>query len=268
MTATLQTPARLSPTRAVAHQFRYDVRAVLRNRQARFFSLAMPIGFLVLFCAIFSTSNLQVGSHLISESTYYVAGITTFGIFDVGFMTLVISLVEARESGALRRRQATPQPGWVIVAARILTALLTTGVTAVALLTIGRVAYGASVPLSALLPLATAVVVGTVAAVSLGFAASTIVRSSQAAQPVAMALAMPLFFISGVFVPWNDLPSWLRQASGLFPVRHVALAVLNPFLARPGTAGWSATDLLVVGAWAVGGLGVAMWRFRWSPQDL
>lgn len=226
--------ARRTSASAVAHQLRYDLIDMSRNRQARFFAIAMPIGFLLLFCAIFGDATLPAGGHTIRESTYYVANMTTYGIVDVGFMALVISTVEAREKGLLRRRQMTPQPAWTIIASRTIGAVLSSAALAAVLLVIGRLAYGASLSLGSLLPLTAAVLTGCVAFVSLGFAASTIVHSSQSAQPVAMALAMPLFFISGVFVPWADIPPWLRDVANIFPVRNEALAVLNPFIDPSG----------------------------------
>ena len=35
------------------HLFRYELRAFLRNRQAQFFTLALPVMFLVIFAALF-----------------------------------------------------------------------------------------------------------------------------------------------------------------------------------------------------------------------
>ena len=35
------------------HQFRYDVRAFWRNPQSRFFTLALPVLFLVIFASVF-----------------------------------------------------------------------------------------------------------------------------------------------------------------------------------------------------------------------
>jgi ABC-2 type transport system permease protein len=268
MTAsTVERFARRTPGTVIAHQLRYDLIDMSRNRQARFFAIAMPIGFLLLFCAIFGNATLPAGGHTIRESTYYVASLTTYGIVDVGFMALVISTVEARENGLLRRRQMTPQPAWTIVASRTIGAVLSSAALAAVLLVIGRVAYGASLSLGSLLPLTTAVLVGCIAFVSLGFAASTVVRSSQSAQPMAMALAMPLFFISGVFVPWADIPPWLRDVADIFPVRNEALAVLNPFINPSGSAAWSVKELLIVAVWAIAGLVVAVRRFGWLPQD-
>ena len=38
--------------RLSVHQFRYDLRAFLRNRQARFFTLALPVIFLVILASV------------------------------------------------------------------------------------------------------------------------------------------------------------------------------------------------------------------------
>lgn len=249
----------------VAHQVRFDLRSFARNRQARFYTFALPVLFLVLFVAIFGNGVVSTGPapHL-HGSTYYVANLTAFGIVDAGFMSVAISLVEARETGILRRRQATPLPSWVVLVAKAVTGLLGTLVMGALLLLIGRVAYSASVPVHALPALILAVAIGSVSGCALGFAATRMVRSSQAAQPVVMAMALPLFFISGVFVPWAFIPPWLRDVAQVFPVRHLALSILTPFTA--GARPWSWGDLAVVAAWGVGGLVLAVRRFHWAPR--
>jgi ABC-2 type transport system permease protein len=251
--------------RLILHQVRYDLLSILRNRQAQFFTLAMPVSFLVLFVAIFGNGMLNQGTEHIKASTYYVAALTTFGIVDAAFMTLVVAFVEARESGILRRRQATPQPSWIIIASRAVTTVAVASTTAIVLLALGHFAYGASLHLGSLLPLALAVLVGSLAFCALAFAVVGMVRSVQSAQPVAMAFAMPLFFISGVFVPWSFIPPWLHTVADYFPVRHLALAILNPFITA-GSA-WSPTDLAIIAAWGLGGLALAVRFFKWSPQD-
>ena len=42
----MTTPAARGPVALVLHQARFDLRAFLRNRQARFFTLALPLLFL------------------------------------------------------------------------------------------------------------------------------------------------------------------------------------------------------------------------------
>lgn len=254
--------------RLVSHQIRFDLLGFVRNREAVFYTIAMPVGFLVLFVAIFGNGMTHFGAERVRLSTYYVANLTVFGIVVSGFMSLAIILVEARENGILRRRRATPQPAWVLLVARAVTSLITAASIAVLLLVFGRVAYSASVPFGSLPALATAVAVGCLTGCMLGFAAATAIRSIQGAQPAVMAMAMPLFFISGVFVPWSLIPPWLQRVGEVFPVRPLAESVLATFVHRAAGGPWSPADLAIVVAWGLLGLVLALRRFRWAPQDV
>ena len=77
---------------------------------------------------------------------------------------------------------------------------------------------------------------------------------------------LPLYFISGVFVPIDTLPKWLVHLAGLFPVRHLAAALLTAYNPHTRGAGFAANDLLVVAAWGVAGFVVAVRRFSWLPK--
>jgi len=258
----------LRPLRMVTHQLRYDILSLIRNRTAQGFAIAMPISFLVLFVAIFGNGAMHYEGQLVRGSTYYVAAISVFAVVDVSFMALVISLVEVRESGVLRRRRATPQPAWAIIASRALTALVTGLASAGLLLVIGRLAYGASLPVSAVPALAVGVLAGVLTFACLGFAVAGLIRTFQSAQPVVMACALPLTFISGVFIPWAFVPHWLQHVSEAFPVRALAVALLDPYLALGGRSPWDGGALLVMAAWGAVGLLVAMRTFKWAPQDV
>jgi ABC-2 type transport system permease protein len=133
------------------------------------------------------------------------------------------------------------------------------------LLAVGRLAYGVSVPLHSLLALTITIAVGTFTFCSLGFAASGFIKNVDAAQPVMMAIALPLFFISGIFVPWPFIPSWLHAVADAFPVRHFASAVLAPLTPAAGS-GIRLADLAVVAVWGAAGLFVAARSFRWTPS--
>lgn len=256
---------RRSSWRLVLHQVRCDMRVLGRNRQVRFFTLAMPIGLLLIFVAIFGNYRIRIEGHSLKESTYYVANLIAFGIVNAAFMSLGGAIVGQREAGLLKRRRMTPEPAWVLVVGKALTATLGSLLIAVVLIAFSWVAYGATVPGRTAAALVIAIVIGTVAFCALGFAASTAVHSADAAQPVIGALAMPLFFFSGVFIPWPLIPSWLRRIAVVFPVRHFARAVLLPFDPRTGGSGFGWGDLAIVGLWGIGGLALAARRFSWSP---
>jgi ABC-2 type transport system permease protein len=130
----------------VGHQVRYEWRMFWRNRQSRFFTVALPILFLVIFASVWHGDRVDVKGGTIATSVYYVPGIITLGIVAAAFTNLVISVTASREAGIFKRRRATPVPAETLIVARALLAVLVSlGMTAV-LLAIGWAAYGAHVP--------------------------------------------------------------------------------------------------------------------------
>jgi ABC-2 type transport system permease protein len=106
-------------------------------------------------------------------------------------------------------------------------------------------------------------VVGAMAFCALGLAVSGFVPNADAAPAVVNASILPLLFLSGIFVPFgNSTPDWIIWIARVFPVRHFAAGMQAGFLGT--TFHWS--DVLVVAAWALGGLLVAMRFFRWEPR--
>jgi len=58
-----------------------------RNRRARFFTLALPVLFLVIFALVF-TGTTKVAGGSIGTSLYYVPGIITLAIISAAFGNL------------------------------------------------------------------------------------------------------------------------------------------------------------------------------------
>jgi ABC-2 type transport system permease protein len=249
------------------HLFGYELRAFARNRQYQFFTLALPVLFLVIFASVFggSGNTTAVAGGQISTSVYYVPGIIAFGVIAACFGNLVASVTALRERGVLKRRRATPVPAAAVIAGRALTAVVTAVVMAAVLLGSGWAAYGAHVPGRTALALAVTVVTGAAAFCCLGYALTSLVRNEDAALPATMALTLPLYFISGVFIPVTALPRWLAQVGEIFPVRHLADALLAAYNPHTTGLGFAGLDLLIVAAWGAAGLLIALRTFSWLP---
>jgi ABC-2 type transport system permease protein len=251
----------------VVHQFRYDLRCFWRNTQSRFFTLALPVLFLIIFSSIFRHTRASVPGGTIPESVYYVPGIITFGIIAATFSNLSVNVVNYRESGVYKRRRATPVPASVIIAGRGLVAVLTAlSITAV-LLAIGWAAYGAHLPTRTAPVFAGYVVVGALVFCCLGFALAAFVNNADSAQPVVQAIILPLCFISGVFIPVAVLPHWLADIGKVFPVHPLVAGLLAAYNPHTAGAGFSWRDMAVMLAWGAAGLVMAMWRFSWLPSN-
>ena len=247
----------------VLHQARFDLLAIVRNRQARFFTLVLPVIFLVIFVSVFG--NDKVGPQNVKASTYYVPGLAALGVIAGSFVNLVISVTTQREAGVLKRRRSTPVPAWVLIAGRALTAIVVALAVMTVLLLIGRFAYGVRLPAGTIPGVVLTAIVGAAAFCCLGYALTTSIRSADSAQPMVQAIMLPLYFISGVFIPNVNLPHWLRDVARVFPVEHLAAGLRHAF--DPATRGagivWGDLGLLVL--WGAAGLLIALTRFVWTP---
>src|SRR5258708_6266807 len=249
------------------HLSGYDLRAFARNRQSQFFTLALPVLFLVIFASVSggSGNTTPVTGGPISTSVYYVPGIIALGVIAACFANLVASVTAQRERGVLKRRRATPVPAAAVIARRALTAAVIAVIMAAVLLGIGWAAYGARVPGRTAPALAVTVVIGAASFCCLGYALTTLIRNEDAALPTTQALTLPLYFISGVFVAVTVLPPWLANAGEIFPVRHRASALLVAY--NPHTTGlaFAGRTLLIVAAWGAAGLLIAVLTLRCRP---
>jgi ABC-2 type transport system permease protein len=247
----------------ILHQAQYDLRAFRRNRQARFFTVALPVIFLVIFVSIFG--NNHVGLEHVKASTYYVPGIAALAVIASSFVNLVISITTQRETGVLKRRRSTPMPAWALIGGRTLAAVVVSLIVMAIVIAIGAAAYGVKLPRSTIPGVVLTALVGAISFSCLAYALSTFIANADAAQPTVQAIMLPLYFISGVFITNANLPAWLRDVAKVFPVEHLASGLHHAF--DPATHGsgivWSDIGVLVL--WAAIGLAVALRRFSWMP---
>jgi ABC-2 type transport system permease protein len=252
--------------RLAAHQTRADLLCFRRNVQSVFFTLLLPVLFLVVFASIFRNATVKVPGGSMKESVYYVPAIIAYGLIAAAFMNLALAVVRNREAGIYKRRRATPLPASAIIAGRALVAVLTALAITVVLLLIGWAAYGATIPGQTAPAFIVDIVVGAVVFCGLGFAAASLIGSVDAVQPVVLATVLPLSFISGVFIAASELPSWLADIGKVFPVQPLAAALLTAYNPHTTGSGMEWGDLAVLAAWGIAGLIFASLRFRWLPR--
>ena len=147
----------------------------------------------------------------------------------------------------------------------MLTAIVIAVVMAAVLLGIGWAAYGAHVPGRTAFALVVTVVIGAASFCCMGYALTSLIHDEDAALPTTQALLLPLYFISGVFVAVAILPPWLADVGAIFPVRHLADALLVAYNPHTTGLGFAGLDLLIVAAWGAAGLLIALRTFSWLP---
>lgn len=258
----------MSGARLVVHQFRYDQKTFWRDPAAVFFTVALPLIFLFIFVTIFGNESVELeGREEIKGSTYYVPGIVTLAVVSATFVNLAISLTVARERGLLKRVRKTPLPAWAFIAGRIATSIVVTLLLTALLVVLGRLVYGVAIPGSTFPAALLALVVGAAAFCALGFALTAVIPSENASAPITNAIILPLYFISGVFIPDSEIPAFMRSVAEIFPVKHLYEALLTAFDPNTTGAGIEVLNLTLLAAWGAVGLVLAIRTFRWAPRS-
>ena len=248
----------------VLHQFRYDQKAFWRNPASVFFTVAFPVILLLIFATVFGDQTVDVAGG-VKTTTYYVPAIIVLSVISATMQSLAMSLVIAREDGRLKRGRGTPMPAWVFIAGRVGNSIVVALLMLVLIAALGRVAYSVPVPWSRLPEIVAVLVVGAAAFCCLGIALTAAIPSQDAAAPIVNALLLPLYFLSGVFIPDDQLPSGVIHFADAFPVRHFFEAFFEAYV--PGGAGLEWGNLAAVAAWGVAGLLLAARYFRWTPRS-
>jgi len=249
---------------ATLSQVKFVNKAFWRNPSRAFFTFAFPLMFLVIFTALLGNSTVHIGHRSITTSTYYVSSMAAFGLITACFSNIAMTMTFQRESGILKRIHGTPLPSAAFLGARVIHALFMGILLVVITAGFGALFYDVTIPTGVtLLRFLVMLVVGAMCFCALGLAVSGFVPNADAAPAVVNASILPLLFLSGIFVPFgNSTPDWIVWIARVFPVRHFAVGMQAGFLGT--TFHW--TDVLVVAAWGVGGLLIAMRFFRWEPR--
>jgi ABC-2 type transport system permease protein len=269
----------MSDVALTLRQIKFTNKAFWRNPASAFFTFAFPLMFLVIFTALLGSGTVDFttpfGVYHLDQATYFVVAMASFGVITACYTNIAISVVFQRDAGILKRTQGTPLPGWAYLAGRVVHAMVIAAILVLITASFGAAFYGAKVPTGVyLLEFLATLLVGSLSFCALGLAATVITPNADAAPPVVNATILPLYFISGVFIPvGSDAPSWLRIVAGIFPVRHFVDAMRAGYLGSTTIQGTSIhvfpfhwVDVLIVAAWGIGGLLVAARFFSWEPR--
>ncbi|MCS7005935.1 MAG: ABC transporter permease [Thermoleophilia bacterium] len=241
------------------HQLGYEQRVFWRTREAAVFVFIFP---LLLYALLGTVYSGEVDGR--PSQDVLLAGILGYAAANTGLGGLAITLVVRREAGLLKRLRATPLPPGTYLASVLASTFLVFALQSVALLTLGRLGFGASMPAS--WPgFAGAIVLGVACFAGLGVGAASLIRSAEGVSAVVNVIILPMAFLSGAFGPTREFPSFLQAIADVLPLTYYLEVVSRVYLdgsslhAFPGA-------LAIVVAWGVVGAIVAWRRFGWAPR--
>jgi len=259
-----------------ASRVAYEIRSYFRAPDAVFFTFLFPIVMLALFSVAFSSADpIQAGPVSVDYATYYLPGLVATGILLSGTQSLGVDIATERSDGTLKRLGGTPLPVLSYFVGKIGMVLVTTALQTAILLGVAHFVFDVDLPTTPerWWTFGSVVVLGIATCCVLGIAVSALPREGRRATATIVPVVLVLQFISGVYLPFTQLPDWLQDVASVFPLRWMASGMRSVFLpsefeqAEPGGAWHLGTGAVILAAWLVVGLVVCLVTFRWNRRD-
>jgi ABC-2 type transport system permease protein len=242
---------------------RTEIKLALRRPVGVVVALGIPFALLVIFGSIPALTRPAAALGGISFFTLYVPTLLVFVLIAVGLGSLPQTLASYRQQGVLRRMSTTPvAPSWLLAAQMTINVLLA-ALSITILVGLGALAYGLGLPstVGGWLVTLLSLVLTVAATLGLGLCVAALASSPQVAGALQALLFYPLAFLSGLYVPLQEIHSAaLNDIAKVVPTGAGFNALHASFLGHsPGVE-----PLLVLAGWAIVTSVAAARLFRWE----
>jgi len=241
-----------------------------RQKEAVVFTIFFPVILLAIFGSVFK-DTIAPG---VTFSQYFVAGMIASGLVNSGFQNIAINIPLERDMGAIKRLRGTPLPITSYFIGKAISVFASMAVQVIILLIIGTAFFGLNLPTesSKWLTFTWILILGTACATALGVAFSAVPKNGRGASAIVSPVVIVLQFFSGVFFVFTQLPGWMQQVAAIFPLKWMTQGMRSVFLpdsfaSQEVAKSWeSGRTALILFAWLVAGLFLAIKTFRWENK--
>lgn len=240
--------------RQILNQTGFELLLTLRRGENILVTLIVPVMLLIFFASLNivpTTSGRAVDVLL--------PGILAIAIMAAGMVNLGIATAYERYYGVLKRLGSSPLPRSGLIIAKVLSILVLEVIQVLLLVGVAMLLYGWRPTGSALLTLLT-LALGTITFAALGLAMAGALRA-ELTLAGANALFLLFILIGGGILPLSHLPAPLAAVAQILPAAALTQA-LQTSMTNGGA--FPAFSLLVLAAWAVIILLVAITSFKWE----
>ena len=273
ITVDQQATSRSRPSfwRTSLHRFKVELRTFRRIRDEVIFTFGLPVALLILFATIFGGEISDTG---VDVSQYFVAGMLSATGITVGFQSLAAQLALEQHDGTLKRLAGTPMPKAAYMAGKIGMVITVAVLQTIAMFAVGVAFFDITLPSNrGWLILISVLALNLAVWTLLGIAFSRSISNPRAGGAVVVPPTLILQFISGVYIPFSEIPEWLQSVASIFPLRWAALGLRQALLpdsfgaAEPGGSWQTGQMYLILINWLVVSGVLAAVFFRWRTRE-
>jgi ABC-2 type transport system permease protein len=272
-------PVRVGLLGQCLRQIRFELKDYVRHADTLVFTFGFPIIMLAIFTSAFASQGTipnpdGVGLGL-TVGAYYLPGMIAAGVLLSGVQNLAIDIAHEKSDGRLKRWGGTPMSPFVYFAGKIGQVVVTATTQTALLLVVAHFGLGIPLPATgeAWRTFAWVWLLGLTASSLLGIALSAVPRSGRSASSVVLPITLVLQFISGVYLQFYALPTWMQNLASAFPLKWLAQGMRAAFLPdgfRQLEVGqsWNLGQVAIaLGVWLVVGVVLSRLTFRWIRRD-
>ncbi|MFE0023102.1 ABC transporter permease [Amycolatopsis sp. NPDC059021] len=237
-----------------------EAKLFLRDPGAPITVLGIPVALLLVFGLMPDTRkpDPKFGGHA-PLSTLIAPMSVTILLAMLALTLFPAAIATYREKGVLKRLSASPVPPARLLTAQLLVNLAAAVIVVLIITGVGRLALGMDLPANPA-GFALSLVLGTVALFSVGLVVAALAPTGRAASGIGAAAFFPMLALGGVWVPKEQLPSFLQSAADVLPLG----ATLNSLRETWAGNAPGVTQLVAMAVFAVAGIALAARFFRWE----
>ena len=207
--------------RQVLGSFTKTIKCFMRIRAISIFTVLMPM-FLLLITSVSLKASVSASDMPLAKGVLTIS-MVAFSLMLAGILNLAGSITRDRETGLLTKLKSMPiSPGCDFLG-RIMAAALLTLVAAILIIVVG-LAYGARFngAIVNYLEVIGFLLFAIASAAGIGLIIGSYTKLVLATFFTGLAITLGTAFISGIFIPYEILPSSLQMFARIYPISSAA----------------------------------------------
>lgn len=232
----------------------------LRERSTLFWNFAFPIFLLILYGVVFG------GDDVAAFMSWTMPGVLTLNLLAFGLIGSSTMMTEFRQTGVLRRLQASPAPALVLVGAYIFVNVAVALLQSALVVGFAVLAYGVRLPAFNLLLTLPMILLAVLMSLALGQVISGLAPGAGGAVALGQILYFGQMFVTDLIIPLEQLPEGVQAVGRWLPGYAMAQLVRPPL--QDGVLSPEFTlNLLLTLAYSAAAVLLAARLFRWEARS-
>lgn len=209
---------------------------------------------------IITTSFGDITNENFTFIDFFLPGVIALTCMTTTIFWMVSVMTRYRTNGIFKKLTTTPITRYEWLTSQILWQLFVVFLSVTVIVTFGIFIFGAHLTLTWIAILT--IILTSALFSSMGMIIARFIREEEAASAAANAITFPMMFLSGIFFPLSQMPTWLQAIAAVLPLTYAGNA-LRDTMVYGNTTG-AINNMLVVAVLAVvffvAGVALSKWK--------